>query len=358
MIPAAGLPQHVSSRESPPGFVAAFAGSDRLLVHAGPELKQWVAMLRQQPPKAPRAREGIPSARVAFSEVMARSSRAMAADTNANEAEAGIILDDAEGVPMVCAIPEAPLAGAILHVHGGGWCIGSARDLSDALAAQARRTGAAIASVEYRLAPEHPHPAALEDCLRAARWWLQKLQQDYGIDPARVVIAGESAGAHLALLALLRLHAQGVRLGGAMLAYGFYDLANTLPGRHIADGANLGIDALACEFYVRMLLGDSHHAEDPAVSPLALADDQLVDLPPVLFSVGTLDPLHADSVKMHQRWRQAGNQSWLAVYEEAPHAFDLFPVPEGRHHRDLKDAFVRHCLAGGSPSPSKNRLAP
>jgi acetyl esterase/lipase len=193
------------------------------------------------------------------------------------------------------------------------------------------------------LAPEAPHPAALEDCERAAHWWLRDLEQRRGMTSERIVIAGESAGAHLALLTLLRLRAQGTRLAGAALTYGLFDLTNTRASRDIADGGNLVIDADACAFYVRMLLGEGISL-DPSVSPLQLPQQNFVDLPPALFCVGTLDPLHDDSVEMHHRWQQEGNRSWLAVYEHAPHAFDLLQTPEGRHLQDLRAAFIRQCL--------------
>lgn len=326
------------------GFLAAFGPSDRLWVPASEELKRCVAAMRQQAPSAPRTPQGIPAARAAFAGLVERSLRANGLDMRvlADGARSGVA--DANGVPLVYAEPDVPLRGAVLHIHGGGWCIGSARSLLPALAALARRTSTSVASVEYRLAPEHPHPSALEDCERAVHWWLHDLQLRHGIGPERVVIAGESAGAHLALLVLLRLRGQGIRFGGTMLTYGLFDLGNTLPSRSVADGGNLVIDAQACRFYVRMLLGDAAAGDDPAVSPLRRPDAAFIDLPPALFSVGTLDPLHDDSVLMHARWQSAGNRSWMAVYEDAPHAFDLLPAPEYGRHRYLQDDFICHCL--------------
>jgi acetyl esterase/lipase len=336
------------TRAPPPGssaFLAAFAGSDRLRVPASEELKKCVAAMRQQAPSAPRTPQGIPAARAAFAAMVERSLRASGLDVQAPPNGIRTSIVDADGVPLVCAEPDTPPRGAVLHIHGGGWCVGSASSLQPALAALAQRTSTCVASVEYRLAPEHPHPAALEDCEHAVRWWLHDVQRRYGMDPERVVIAGESAGAHLALLTILRLHEQGVRLAGAMLTYGLFDLGNTLPSRNVADGGQLVIDAQACRFYVRMLLGEDAAADDPAVSPMHRPDPAFADLPPALFSIGTLDPLYDDSVLIHARWRSAGNHGWLAVYEDAPHAFDLLPAPEGARHRRLQDDFIRNCLS-------------
>lgn len=327
------------------GFLAAFGQSDRLWVPASETLKACVAAMRQQPPAAPRTAQGIAAARAAFAGVVERSLRAqgLQGQASADGIRTGTV--DVDGVPLVYAQADASPRGAVLHIHGGGWCVGSAKDLLPAVAAMARRTSTCVASVEYRLAPEHPHPAALKDCQRAAHGWLHELQRRHGIHPGQVVIAGESAGAHLALLTVLRLHEQGIRLAGAILTYGMFDLGNSLPSRNVADGGNLVIDAQACRFYVRMLLGDAAMDDDPAVSPLQLPASALVGLPPALFSVGTLDPLHDDSLRMHARWRSAGNPGWLAVYEQAPHAFDLLPVPEGHHHQRLQADFIRHCLS-------------
>lgn len=326
------------------GLLAAFGQSDRLWVPASETLKACVAAMRQQPRPAPRTAQGIPAARAAFAGLVERSLRAqgLAGQASADGIRTGTV--DVDGVPLVYAEPATAPRGAVLHVHGGGWCVGSARDLLPALAALALRTSTCVASVEYRLAPEHPHPAALEDCERAAHGCLHALRRRHGIRPQQVVIAGESAGAHLALLTVLRLREQGIRLAGASLTYGLFDLGNHLPSRDVADAGNLVIDAQACRFYVRILLGDDADADDPAVSPLQLPASALVGLPPALFSVGTLDPLHDDSVRMHARWRSAGNPGWLAVYEQAPHAFDLLPAPEGNHHQRLQDDFIRHCL--------------
>lgn len=328
------------------GFLGAFGPSDRLWVPASETLRACVAAMRRQAPSAPRTPQGIPAARAAFAGLVERSLRAQGLqgqEPSDDGIRTGTV--DVDGVPLVYAEPATAPRGAVLHIHGGGWCVGSAKDLLPALAALAQRTSTCVASVEYRLAPEHPHPAALEDCERAVRGWLHALRRRHGIRPEQVVIAGESAGAHLALLTVLRPREQGIRLAGAILTYGLFDLGNTLPSRDVADTGNLVIDAQACRFYVRMLLGDDAVVDDPAVSPLQLPASALAGLPPALFSVGTLDPLHDDSVQMHARWRSAGNPGWLAVYEQAPHAFDLLPVPERKHHQRLQDDFIRHCLS-------------
>ena len=256
-----------------------------------------------------------------------------------------------DGVPLLVAEPGRA-SGAVLHIHGGGWCVGDAAGLRPALEALARRTGACVASVEYRRAPEHPHPAAAEDCLRAATAWLATLQrQGHPADASRLVLAGESAGAHLALLTLHGLRRQGLRPAGAALAYGLFDLANGRPSRRTTPDGGVLLDAGACAFYVDAYLGSGIDRDDPEVSPWHWPAERLAGMPPALFCVGGLDPLYDDSVDLHARWRRAGAEAWLAVYAGAPHAFDLFGTPEAAHLAELRGRFIRRCL-GGPDAPA------
>jgi acetyl esterase/lipase len=322
-------------------FSDAFDRDGQLWVPASTLLDAHVAHMRALPAAASRDRADIAAARIAFDSTINHYLLAAGLDVASPGIRSGLL--DADGVRLAFAEPEGPPRGAVLHIHGGGWCLGNAQILLPALAMLAERTQAVVASVEYRLAPEAPHPAALNDCEHAALWWLRDLALERGIPSERVVLAGESAGAHLALLTLLRLRARDIRLAGAALTYGMFDLTNSLPSRHVLAGETLGLDAEACRFYVRMLLGEDV-APGPAVSPLQLPLRELAGLPPTLFCAGTLDPLRDDSIEVHRRWQQAGNRSWLALYERAPHAFDLLRTPEGEHLQDLRAGFIRQCL--------------
>lgn len=242
----------------------------------------------------------------------------------------------------LCIAPPGEPRGAVLHIHGGGWCLGNARSLGPVLASLSAATSTVVASIDYRLAPEHRHPAAVDDCLRAARALLDRWAGEYGFGPGRVVVTGESAGAHLSLLTLLGLRDVGLRLAGAALTYGLFDLSNRLPSRSIPQPTPT-LDDADCRFFAGAYLG---HAEpDASASPWHLPQDAFADLPPALLCVGTADPLLDDSVGMHARWRAAGNEAWLVEYEAAPHAFDLLPVPEATHFSRMREAFIVHCLA-------------
>jgi acetyl esterase len=221
--------------------------------------------------------------------------------------------------------PEGEAAGVYVHLHGGGWTIGAADQQDVPLQQLARATQLVVASIEYRLAPEHPYPAAPDDCEDVALWLLDGGAQELGA-PAALSIGGESAGAHLAALTLLRLRdLHGVRdaFRAANLVYGAFDLSGTPSRRLIADSLIL-TDSNMRWFTGNFLPGlDGEQLRDPAISPL-YAD--LTGLPPALFTIGTADPLLDDSLFMAARWQAAGNDAELLVYADGVHAFNAFPT--------------------------------
>jgi acetyl esterase/lipase len=236
------------------------------------------------------------------------------------------------GVHVRVIEPEAP-RGAYLHVHGGGWTIGSADGQDPLLVELAELTQMTMVSVEYRLAPEHPYPAAVDDCEAAARWLLDRYD-------GRVAIGGESAGAHLSVLTMLRLRDAGRRnFDGANLVFGAYDLTGT-PSRLLWGEQNLILSSPLMDWFADCFLDGMSREErrDPRVSPL-YAD--LRDLPPALFSCGTLDPLLDDTLFMEARWRLAGNTTTLSLWEDGVHAYTAFPLEIARRSRAEQAAFIR-----------------
>ena len=228
--------------------------------------------------------------------------------------------------------PERP-RGAYLHIHGGGWTIGSADGQDLLLVELAEQTGMTMVSVEYRLAPEHPFPAGPDDCEDAARWFVENYT-------GRLGIGGESSGAHLAVLTLLRLRDSGVRaFDAANLVFGPYDLTGT-PSRLLWGDRDLILSSRIMDWFADCFLPGMTDEErrDPGVSPL-YAD--LRDLPPAFFSCGTLDPLLDDSLFMAARWRAAGNEASLSLWEDGVHAYTAFPLEIARRSRVEQAAFIR-----------------
>ncbi|MDP9346729.1 MAG: alpha/beta hydrolase [Actinomycetota bacterium] len=232
--------------------------------------------------------------------------------------------------------------GAYLHIHGGGWTLGTADEQDVRLEELAEATGLAAVSVEYRLAPEHPHPAGPDDCEAAARWLLGGGAGELGV-PALFAIGGESAGAHLSALTLLRLRARGEDgFSVANLVFGAFDLSITPSARAWGD-TNLVLSTPIIEWFGDQYLPGvgAEERRDPAVSPL-YAD--LSGLPPALFTIGTRDPLLDDSLFMAARWAHAGNESELDVIDEAIHAFNYFDLEITRRSTERQSAFLRAAL--------------
>lgn len=231
----------------------------------------------------------------------------------------------------VIAAPEP--RGVYLHIHGGGWTIGGADMQDEPLWELAQATGLTAISVDYRLAPEHPYPAGADDCEAAALWLLES-------HDGRLTIGGDSAGAQLAVVTLLRLrdrHGISPRVfAAANLVFGAYDLTGT-PSRLLWGERELILSTPAMDWFADCFLPGMSDSERraPDISPL-FAD--LHDLPPALFSCGTMDPLLDDSLFMEARWRAAGNEAQLSLWPEGAHAFTAFSLEISR--RSLAEQYT------------------
>jgi acetyl esterase/lipase len=222
--------------------------------------------------------------------------------------------------------PDQKPTGIYVHIHGGGWTLG-AHDMQDvALKWLANETGLCMASINYRLAPEHPYPAAPDDCEDAV---MHLLEQGPSLleAPARFAIGGESAGAHLAVVTLLRLrdgHGVKNRITAANLVFGAYDMNGT-PSTMLWGDRNLVLSVPIIRWFSNNFLPGLtfEQRRDPDISPLYA---RLHDMPRVLFTVGSLDPLLDDTLFMSERWMSAGNEAEVAVYPEAVHGFTAYPI--------------------------------
>lgn len=268
----------------------------------------------------------------------------LGASARSERASDRVVGDADRAVPVRVLSPEHP-DGVFLHIHGGGWVLGAADQQDVLLETLADAANVAVVSVDYRLAPEHPYPAGPDDCETVACWLLESAFDEFGTD--RLMIGGESAGAHLSAVTLLRLRDRhGIRgaFAGANLVFGAYDLTLTPSARGWGD-RNLILSTPIIRWFADLFLPgrDENRRAEPDVSPL-YAD--LAGMPPALFTVGTLDPLLDDSLLMAERWEAAGNDAALLVYPEAPHGFHAFPTGLARMAIDAQIDFVRRTVAG------------
>lgn len=243
-------------------------------------------------------------------------------------------------IPLRVFVPQT-VNGVYLHLHGGGWVLGSHDEQDTGLWAAAEAANVAVVSVGYRLAPEDPYPAGPDDCEAVAVWLAESAASEFG--SATLVIGGESAGGHLSAVTLLRMRDRHGFTGfaGANLVYGAYDLAMT-PSMTKGEDALL-IPTVAVETFLQQFLPDVDDRRDPDVSPLY---GDLHDLPPALFTVGTLDPLLDDSLFMHQRWLAAGNEAELTVYPGGTHGFNALPTTIGAQANARQYEFIKRVVDG------------
>lgn len=238
-------------------------------------------------------------------------------------------------------VPAQNPTGVFVHCHGGGWTIGSAAGQDAALERIVANTGMTAASIDYRLAPEHPYPAGLDDCEKATRWLIEHAAAELG--SGRVLIGGESAGANLALCTALRIaRDQPGVLSAVALYYGNYDVTMTPSQRQSETGVLITRGSL--EWFYDQYVPDRGRRADPDISPL-YAD--LHGLPPVMLAVGTADSLVDDTMFLACRLLAAGVDCELVVVPGGEHAFDMAPVPECQEAVAAVDAFLaKHAKAG------------
>ncbi|WP_430513067.1 alpha/beta hydrolase [Pannonibacter phragmitetus] len=227
-------------------------------------------------------------------------------------------------------------AGAFLHIHGGGWTFGGAALQDLRLAEMADRTGLLVASVDYRLAPEHPYPAAPDDCEAAALWLIGPAAQEFGL--SRFSIGGDSAGANLAAVTLLRLRDRHglTPFSAAVFIAGCFDLSLT-PSARSWGTEKLVLNTRDIEMFVRMYLQNGEDPKSADISPLT-AD--LSGMPPAYFVVGTSDPLLDDTLFQASRWISAGNSATLDVFPGGCHVFQSFPLEIATNSKSLIDNFL------------------
>ncbi|HSG79117.1 MAG TPA: alpha/beta hydrolase [Acidimicrobiia bacterium] len=246
---------------------------------------------------------------------------------------------DAGGVPAEwVAAPGVGPRRTMLYLHGGGFTVGSPRSHRAFVSRLSSATRSRALSLEYRLAPEHPFPAAIEDAVAAYRWLL-----DVHASPERVVVAGDSAGGGLAISAMVAARDEGLPMPGALVVVSpWVDLTCSGASMQTHRDDDVWLDPDGATEVAGVYLGGADPA-DPLASPL-FADH--TGLPPTLIVVGTAEILLDDARRLADRMRAAGGTVVLDEWTDMLHVFPAFApyVPESRRAIRQIGAFVDRRL--------------
>jgi monoterpene epsilon-lactone hydrolase len=242
-----------------------------------------------------------------------------------------------KGIPAEwVSAPDAVEKHVILYLHGGGYIEGSINSHRELVSRISRVSKARVLIIDYRLAPEHRFPAALEDSTKAYKWLIEEQK----IDPNFIVIAGDSAGGGLTLATLLNLRNKGIELPAAAVCLSpWTDLGITgesyKKNRKIDPMISLDGIIFDAELYL-----DDEDYQNPLASPLY---GDLKGLPPLLIQVGTAELLLDDSVNFAKRAKKAGVDVILDIWEDMPHVFQAFAAfaPEGQKGIEKVGEFVQ-----------------
>lgn len=251
---------------------------------------------------------------------------------------------DIDGLPAEWLSPRAPHQnGTLLYLHGGGYVVCGPDTHRPMVATLARHANARALVIDYRLAPEHPFPAAVEDALKAYRWLIAQ-----GTPPESIAIAGDSAGGGLTLALLLSLRDAGDPLpAGAALLSPWTDLAMSgwthITHRKLDPMLSVEGALLAARHY----LGDTVPT-DPLASPLY---GRFEGLPPLFIHVGGNEILLDDSLRLSEKARAAGVSVEIKVWPDLPHVFQAARfLPEAGASLSLIAAFLKDRMAAGMPA--------
>lgn len=307
-----------------------------------PELKAMFSAL----PEVVYTRENLAAKRKEMQEFAA----GMAASLPVNDA----VLTSERYVPGAAGDPDVrikiyeprvknePLPG-VLYIHGGGYILGSADMMDPALQQLVSELGCVIVSVDYRLAPEHPFPAPLEDCYAALQWFSENAEE-LGCDSSRIAVAGPSAGGGLtAAVSLLARDRNGPSILFQMPLYPMLDDRNmTRSSNEINDGRvwNKAKNRLGWEMY----LGGKDDVSQYA-APARATD--LSGLPPTYTCVGDLDPFRDETIDYVSRLTQAGVPTEFHLYPGCFHGFEEYFPSAGVSRRAVMEyqAALRRALS-------------
>ncbi len=223
---------------------------------------------------------------------------------------------------------ESGVLPVLVYFHGGGFVLGNIDSHDIIVRALAKIADCIVVSVDYRLAPEHRFPAAVNDCLSAVDWVHQQAAT-FGADPARIAVGGDSAGGNLATVVALLVRDQGgPKLAAQLLIYPVTRLNCPHEGSMVRNGEGYFLTTDAMVWFEQQYLGEAGDADHPQASPLLARD--VSRLPPAFVLTAEFDPLHDQGEAYAQRLSDAGVPCTYRRYDGAIHGFFGMPVAIGQ----------------------------
>lgn len=231
----------------------------------------------------------------------------------------------------------------VVNYHGGGWCLGSPEQSGWMTSHVAASVGAVVVSPTYRLAPEHPYPAAVDDAWAALEWVVAH-GADLGVDVSRLAVMGDSAGGNLAaVVSLLAREAGAPAIKGQVLVYPATEMYETFPSE-AANAHGPVLTSTMMHTFARQYLGEGYGDKDWRISPLRA--DSHADLPPAYVVVAAYDPIHDHGTRYADALRAASTPVEVADHATAFHGFMSLPgvAPAARPALDGIAGFLRRVL--------------
>ncbi len=259
----------------------------------------------------------------------------------------------ADAPDVLCDLytPEQARSGCVVYIHGGGWANGSIDSHTRVPRTLANSLGRRVLNVEYRLSPEHPYPAGLQDCVAAFRWVVAQADKSSEFR-GPLALSGDSAGANLSVATMLHEIRAGKRAADCgLLFYGVYDCDFDTPS-YLRFGSGHGLQRAGMEkfldWYAPGGAGPDALRYDPLISPARASEALLARLPPLYLNAAGLDPLMCDSVNFARRLDEAGVTYDINVHEGVHHGFMQITerLSEARRAYELASAFFDRAVTG------------
>src|SRR5215218_6977687 len=243
----------------------------------------------------------------------------------------------------------------LVFVHGGGWTIGTVDNYDNSIRRLANSSGLLVAAMDYRLAPENPFPAGLNDVIATVKW-IKENGESIGIDPNRIALGGDSAGANLALASAiaLRNERQGGALRALYLLYGLYTPDKNTESMQLFGNGEYGITKTQFQWVMNLTFQRPEDWSNPLAFPIL--DNLTGSLPPIYIAAMGLDPLRDDSILLADKLKLVGQEHYLSIWPGVAHgALSLMSVtPEIQKYVDAMSTYLRGVLMSDQQGPSED----